>query len=142
MFCLSDSNFRAIFLIEFIPYFFCFQISQKATMVNKELFDAKIQALKSSSRNVRMFSEKKYFEIVEKLKKIDKPTHKITASDHTLKRRFQLLVVEKDGEQIECLVKPKNSKTVGKYKRYMTYEGLYKAIHAVHTEQTKHAGKE
>ena len=111
-------------------------------MVNKELFDAKIQELKSNSRNVRMFSEKKYFEIVEKLKMIDSPDHKITAADHTLKRRFQLLVVEKNGEEIECLVQPKKPKSVGKYKRYMTYEGLYRAIHLVHTEQTKHAGKE
>ena len=110
-------------------------------MVNKELFDAKIQELKSNSRNVRMFSEKKYFEIVEKLKMIDSPDHKITAADHTLKRRFQLLVVEKNGEQVECLVQPKKPKSAGKYKRYMTYEGLYRAIHLVHTEQTKHAGK-
>ena len=67
---------------------------------------------------------------------IKSPGHKMIPSDYYLMKRFEVMEVEKDGNLHQRLVKP------GTRLRYTTIEGIFDAIHEVHAEGQKHAGRD
>ena len=92
--------------------------------MSRQLFEARIEELKiSKGKNNGMITKDEYKQIVVSLKKMHSDKDYIPNQiEKNWKKRFQIMSFEKDGRQIETLVKPDKTKT-GKRLRFITVEG-------------------
>ena len=76
--------------------------NSSSVMEQKLRFDKKIQELRAGQgKNVRMFSNIEYGKFIQEVKDIRTPGHRMMPSDFYMMKRFEVMQVEKNGENIK-----------------------------------------
>ena len=107
--------------------------------MSKEIFLARISAMRSKqAKNSRAITQEDYDNIIMKLKLLEKKVKGktipgFTTNDYNLPNTHEILIVEKNGQIFERLVRP-SKKDPNKKLFYITIENMFEPVYKVHQD--------